>query len=127
MDYAWQQKHCLGLASLPAATSLALMAGPAYLTYAGSKELDRIKKMTPEERAAHSEKSKQFGMSYLDDEMFNQQFTPKLDDIVKSNEDIKEEVKISKNANQEVVYLVQEVVKMFKQIDLQKQITNQML
>ena len=33
-----------GLASLPAATSLALMAGPAYLTYAGSKELDRIKK-----------------------------------------------------------------------------------
>ena len=41
-----------GLASLPAATSLALMAGPAYLTYAGSKELDRIKKMTPEEREA---------------------------------------------------------------------------
>ena len=35
-------------------------------------------------------------MSYLDDEQFNQQFTPKLDDIVKSNEDIKEEVKISK-------------------------------
>ena len=33
-----------GLASLPAATSLALMAGPAYLTYAGSKELERIKK-----------------------------------------------------------------------------------
>ena len=88
-----------GLASLPAATSLALMAGPAYLTYAGSKELERIKNMTPEERAAHREKSKQFGMSYLDDEQFNKQFTPRLDDIVKSNEDIKEEVKISKNAN----------------------------
>jgi len=87
-----------GLASLPAATSLALMAGPAYLTYAGSKELERIKKMSPEERAAHSEKSKQFGMSYLDDEQFNEQFTPKLDDIIKSNEDIKEEVKISKKA-----------------------------
>jgi len=87
-----------GLASLPAATSAALMAGPAYLMYAGNKERQRIAKMSPEERAAHSAKSKQFGMSYLDDEMFNQQFTPKLDDIVKSNEDIKEEVKISKNA-----------------------------
>jgi hypothetical protein len=87
-----------GLASLPAATSLALMAGPAYLTYAGNKERKRIAKMSPEERAAHSAKSRQFGMSYLDDEQFNQQFTPKLDDIVKSNEEIKEEVKISKNA-----------------------------
>ena len=87
-----------GLASLPAATSLALMAGPAYLTYAGSKELERIKKMSPKEREAHRQKSMQFGSSYLDDEQFNQQFTPKLDDIVKSNEDIKEEVKISKNA-----------------------------
>ena len=88
-----------GLASLPAATSLALMAGPAYLTYAGSKELERIKKMSPEERKAHYEKSQRFGTEgYLTDEMFNQQFTPKLDNIIKSNEDIKEEVKISKNA-----------------------------
>ena len=54
--------------------------------------------MTPEERAAHSAKSKQFGMSYLDDDQFNQQFKPKLDDIIKSNEDIKADVKISKNA-----------------------------
>ena len=83
-----------GLASLPAATSLALMAGPAYLTYAGSKELERIKKMTPEQRAAHAEKSKQFGMSYLDDDQFNQQFTPRLNEIV-SNEEIKDEVKVS--------------------------------
>ena len=88
-----------GLASLPAATSLALMAGPAYLTYAGSKERERIAKMSPKEREAHRQKSMQFGTEgYLTDEMFNQQFTPKLDDIVKSNEDIKEEVKISKNA-----------------------------
>ena len=55
--------------------------------------------MTPEERrSSQTKKSKQFGMSYLDDEMFNQQFKPNLDNIVKSNEDIKEEVKISKNA-----------------------------
>ena len=88
-----------GLASLPVATSLALMAGPAYLTYAGSKELERIKKMSPEERKAHYEKSQRFGTEgYLTDEMFNQQFKPNLDNIVKSNEDIKEEVKISKNA-----------------------------
>jgi hypothetical protein len=86
------------LAAAPAGISAALMAGPAYLTIAGAKEKERIAKMSPEERAAHSAKSKQFGMSYLDDEMFNQQFTPKLDNIVKSNEDIKEEVKISKNA-----------------------------
>ena len=56
-----------GLASLPAATSLALMAGPAYLTYAGSKELERIKKMSPKEREAHRQKSMQFGSSYLGD------------------------------------------------------------
>jgi hypothetical protein len=88
-----------GLASLPAATSLALMAGPAYLTYAGSKELERIKNMSPKEREAHRQKSMQFGTEgYLTDEMFNEQFTPKLDDIVKSNEEIKEEVKISKKA-----------------------------
>ena len=86
------------LAAAPAGISAALLAGPAYLTIAGAKERERIAKMSPEERAAHSEKSKQFGMSYLDDEQFNEQFTPKLDDIVKSNEDIKEEVKISKNA-----------------------------
>ena len=87
-----------GLASLPAATSAALMAGPAYLMYAGSKERERIKNMSPEERAAHKQKSMQFGMSYLDDDQFDQQFKPNLDNIVKSNEDIKEEVKISKNA-----------------------------
>ena len=86
------------LAAAPVGISAALLAGPAYLTYAGSKELERLKKMTPEERAAHSAKSKQFGMSYLDDDQFNKQFKPKLDDIIKSNEDIKADVKISKNA-----------------------------
>jgi len=87
------------LAAAPAGISAALMAGPAYLTYAGSKERERIAKMSPKEREAHRQKSMQFGTEgYLTDEMFNQQFTPKLDDIVKSNEDIKEEVKISKNA-----------------------------
>jgi len=64
-----------GLASLPAATSLALMAGPTYLMYAGNKERERIAKMSPAERAAHRQKSMQFGTSgYLDDEMFEQQF-----------------------------------------------------
>jgi hypothetical protein len=64
-----------GLASLPAATSAALIAGPAYLMYAGNKERERIAKMSPAERAAHKQKSMQFGTSgYLDDEMFEQQF-----------------------------------------------------
>ena len=63
-----------GLASLPAATSAALLAGPAYLMYAGSKERERIAKMTPEEREAHRQKSMQFGSSYLDDEQFEEQF-----------------------------------------------------
>ena len=71
-----------GLASLPVATSAALMAGPAYLMYAGSKERERIAKMTPKERAAHSAKSKQFGMSYLNDEQFTDQFKPRLDEIL---------------------------------------------
>ena len=66
-----------GIAALPAATSAALMAGPAYLMYAGSKERERIAKMSPEEREAHRRKSMQFGMSYLDDEQFNQQFKPR--------------------------------------------------
>ena len=86
------------LAAAPAGISAALLAGPAYLTYAGSKELERIKNMSPKEREAHKQKSMQFGMSYLDDEQFNEQFTPKLDDIVASNEDIKKEVNISKKA-----------------------------
>ena len=60
-----------GLASLPAATSAALLAGPAYLMYAGSKERERIAKMTPEEREAHRQKSMQFGSSYLDDDQFH--------------------------------------------------------
>ena len=63
-----------GLASLPAATSAALIAGPAYLTIAGAKERERIAKMSPEEREAHSRKSKMFGSSYLDSDQFNQQF-----------------------------------------------------
>tara|TARA_R100001126_G_scaffold79407_2_gene47787 strand:- start:372 stop:2564 length:2193 start_codon:yes stop_codon:yes gene_type:complete len=75
-----------GLASLPGAVSAGLIAGPAYLMYAGSKERERIKNMTPEELAAHKSKSMQFGMSYLDDDQFNQQFgkidPKKLDDIV---------------------------------------------
>ena len=63
-----------GLASLPAATSAALLAGPAYLMYAGSKEKERIAKMSPKEREAHRQKTQQFGMSYLSDEDFNTQF-----------------------------------------------------
>ncbi len=64
-----------GLAALPAATSAALMAGPAYLMYAGGKERERIAKMSPEEREAHRRKSMQFGTEgYLNDEQFNQQF-----------------------------------------------------
>ena len=64
-----------GLASLPAATSAALLAGPAYLMYAGSKEKERIAKMSPKEREAHFRKSQQFGSSYLDDDQFKEQFT----------------------------------------------------
>ena len=64
-----------GLAALPAATSAALMAGPAYLTIAGAKERERIAKMSPEERAAHTAKVREFGSEgYLNDEQFNQQF-----------------------------------------------------
>ena len=62
------------LAALPAATSAAIMAGPAYLTIAGKMERDRIKAMSPAEREAHKRKSMQFGSSYLDDEQFNEQF-----------------------------------------------------
>lgn len=62
------------LAAAPVGISAALMAGPAYLMYAGSKERERIANMTPKEREAHRQKSMQFGMSYLDDEQFNQQF-----------------------------------------------------
>jgi hypothetical protein len=79
------------LAGLPALTSAALVAGPAYLVYAGNKERERIAKMSPAERAAHKSKSMQFGMSYLDDEQFNQQFgkidPSKLDEIVKKPKD----------------------------------------
>ena len=86
------------LAGLPASLSLALMAGPAYLGYAGKKEYDRIQKMSPKERASHMAKAKQFGLEgYLDDETFEQQFKPGLDKIVKK-EKKKEEVKMSKNA-----------------------------
>jgi hypothetical protein len=65
------------LAAAPAGISAALLAGPAYLMYAGGKEKERIAKMSPKEREAHRRKSMQFGMSYLDDEQFNQQFKPK--------------------------------------------------
>jgi len=65
-----------GLAALPAATSAALMAGPAYLTIAGAKEKERIAKMTPEERAAHTAKVREFGLEgYLDNEQSNQLFS----------------------------------------------------
>ena len=64
-----------GLASLPAATSAALLAGPAYLTIAGAKERERIAKMSPKEREAHRQKSMQFGTEgYLTDSMFENQF-----------------------------------------------------
>ena len=76
-----------GLAALPASTSLAIAAGPTYLMYAGSKERERIKNMSPEERAAHKSKVMQFGTEgYLTDEMFGNQFKidpSKLDEIVK--------------------------------------------
>jgi len=76
-----------GLASLPGAVSAGLIAGPAYLMYAGSKERERIKNMSPAERAAHKSKAMQFGTEgYLNDDQFNQQFTidpSKLDEIVK--------------------------------------------
>ena len=39
------------LAGLPATLSAGLLAGPAYLTIAGAKERERIKKMSPKERA----------------------------------------------------------------------------
>lgn len=63
------------LAAAPAGISAALMAGPAYLAYYGSKERERIAKMSPEERAAHTAKVREFGSEgYLNDEQFNQQF-----------------------------------------------------
>ncbi len=63
------------LASAPALTSAALLAGPAYLGYAGKKEYDRIQKMSPKERASHMAKAQQFGLEgYLTDEDFNTQF-----------------------------------------------------
>ena len=63
------------LAAAPAGISAALLAGPAYLTYAGGKERERIAKMSPEERAAHTAKVREFGSEgYLNDEQFNQQF-----------------------------------------------------
>tara|TARA_R100001460_G_scaffold49004_1_gene87250 strand:+ start:76 stop:2286 length:2211 start_codon:yes stop_codon:yes gene_type:complete len=65
------------LASAPALTSAALLAGPAYLTIAGAKERERIAKMSPKEREAHRQKTQQFGMSYLSDEDFNTQFGTK--------------------------------------------------
>jgi len=76
-----------GLASLPGAVSAGLIAGPAYLMYAGSKERERIKNMSAAERAAHKSKAMQFGTEgYLNNDQFNQQFTidpSKLDEIVK--------------------------------------------
>ena len=63
------------LAAAPAGISAALMAGPAYLAYYGSKERERIAKMSPEERAAHTAKVREFGSEgYLNDKQFNQQF-----------------------------------------------------
>ena len=80
------------LAGLPALTSAAILAGPAYLGIAGKKEYDRIQKMNPEEKAAHYAKSQQFGVEgYLNDEDFNKQFgkvRPKTieEKVVKSKE-----------------------------------------
>ena len=66
------------LASAPALTSAAILAGPAYLGIAGKKEYDRIQKMSPKEKEAHYAKSQQFGVEgYLNDEDFNKQFKPK--------------------------------------------------
>ena len=80
-----------GIAALPAATSAALMAGPAYLMYAGGKERERIAKMSPEEREAHRRKSMRFGTEgYLTDEMFNQQFKPRpIEEKVEEDKKIK--------------------------------------
>lgn len=63
------------LAAAPAGISAALLAGPAYLMYAGGKERERIAKMNPAEREAHRQKSMRFGTEgYLTDEMFDEQF-----------------------------------------------------
>jgi hypothetical protein len=77
------------LAGLPATLSAALLAGPAYLTIAGTRERERIKKMSPKERAAHTAKVREFGLEgYLDDDQFKKQFEidpSKLDNIVKKS------------------------------------------
>ena len=77
------------LAGLPATLSAGLLAGPAYLTIAGAKERERIKKMSPKERAAHTAKVREFGLEgYLDDDQFKKQFEidpSKLDNIVKKS------------------------------------------
>ena len=77
------------LAGLPATLSAGLLAGPTYLTIAGAKERERIKKMSPKERAAHTAKVREFGLEgYLDDDQFKKQFKidpSKLDNIVKKS------------------------------------------
>lgn len=77
-----------GIGMLPSAVVLGTAYGLKNRYDAGVKEYNRIKNMTPEEREAHRQKSMQFGMSYLDDDQFNEQFgsfTPKLDEIVKKD------------------------------------------
>ena len=77
-----------GIGMLPSAMVLGTAYGLKNRYDAGVKEYNRIKNMTPEEREAHRQKSMQFGMSYLDDDQFNEQFgsfTPKLDEIVKQD------------------------------------------
>ena len=65
------------LAAAPVGISAALMAGPAYLTIAGAKERERIAKMSPQERAAHTAKVREFGSEgYLNDDLFGK-FVPK--------------------------------------------------
>lgn len=77
-----------GIGMLPSAMVLGTAYGLKNRYDAGVKEYNRIKNMTPKEREAHRQKSMQFGMSYLDDDQFNEQFgsfTPKLDEIVKQD------------------------------------------
>jgi len=77
----------------PSLVGIAAIEGVRNRVNAGIKEYKRIQAMTPAEREAHNLKSMQFGMSYLDDEQFDQQFgkfVPKpIEEKVKKSEQIK--------------------------------------
>ena len=82
-----------GIGLGPSLVGIAAIEGVRNRVNAGIKEYKRIQAMTPAEREAHNLKSMQFGMSYLDDEQFDQQFgkfVPKpIEEKVKKSEQIK--------------------------------------